>query len=501
MDEPDPSTQPATAGRGPSSTPAGIVGLVLLSALFAVWAWQYGGWFGTALYPGTAVLAAGVVLLALFAPMRARVAGWPMLALGGLLALGLWATLSAAWSPSPDVAVEDGQRIFTYAMAFVLGFWFAGLLRDRLHLALVPVVFAAGFAGAQTVIGALTADELGRFLIEGILQRPLGYHNANAAFFLVALWPAVALAASRELAWPVRALSLAVATLSLELALLSQSRGSIIGAAVALIVYLLTSRDRARAIGWLLLAVIPALITIPELTDLYETAANFGPQPTSRRSSPPPAPRLWAPSSRPSRGGPPRSSAGAWAHPRPEHAWPTRRPPSRSWPGSWPGRRLSSWPRVIRSVGSEIGGRSCVPRGPRTPRGASTRSSFNAGSERDDQWRVALDDAREDPVLGNGAGAFYYSYLRGRSEDGVPSARDAHSVELEVPRRARGAGARDVSASSLRGAWAARSGRAAREKPRPRSRRRRSPPGVLAHACLDRLVLVVSLPSRPPSWR
>ena len=63
--------------------------------------------------------------------------------------------------------------------------------------------------------------------------------------------------------------------------------------------------------------------------------------------------------------------------------------------------------------------------------GASTRLSFNAGSERDDQWRVALDDAREDPVLGNGAGAFYYSYLRGRSEDGVPSARDAHSVELE----------------------------------------------------------------------
>jgi hypothetical protein len=64
--------------------------------------------------------------------------------------------------------------------------------------------------------------------------------------------------------------------------------------------------------------------------------------------------------------------------------------------------------------------------------GASSRFSANAGSERDDLWRVALSDAGDDPILGLGGGGFQYSYLQDRSEEGIPSVRDAHSVELEV---------------------------------------------------------------------
>ena len=62
----------------------------------------------------------------------------------------------------------------------------------------------------------------------------------------------------------------------------------------------------------------------------------------------------------------------------------------------------------------------------------TSRFSGGAGSERDDQWRVALEVAAEDPVVGTGGGGYQYEYLLLRSEDGIESVRDAHSVEFEV---------------------------------------------------------------------
>ncbi len=142
-----------------------------------------------------------------------------------------------------------------------------------LHLALVPLAVAGAFAGIVAVVGLLTGDDVGRYLEgDGTLEFPLGYRNANAAFFAIALWPALGLASHRASAWPVRAVALATATLCLELAMLSQSRGSLAGGAAALCVYLLFSEDRARRMGWLALAVLPALLILPALIDLYRAA-------------------------------------------------------------------------------------------------------------------------------------------------------------------------------------------------------------------------------------
>ena len=61
----------------------------------------------------------------------------------------------------------------------------------------------------------------------------------------------------------------------------------------------------------------------------------------------------------------------------------------------------------------------------------STRFTFNAGSDRYDAWRVALDDFSEDPILGDGGGGYHYTYLRKR-DVATQEVHDAHSVELEV---------------------------------------------------------------------
>lgn len=434
MHDPEPSTTPEDTGaRGVTGGAlAGAVVLILLSGVFAVWAWQHGGWFGNALYPGTVVLAAGVVLLALFAPAHIRLRGWPAVALGSLIALGVWAGLSGFWSPAPDVALEDAQRILTYAMAFGLGLWMCALLGSRAHLAMAPVAFAALFAGVLTVAAMLTGDDQRQLLDGGTLEYPIGYRNANAAFFLIAFWPAVGLAATRALSWPLRALSLGVATLCLQLGALSQSRASIIAGGVALVVYLVASRDRARAVGWLVLAVVPAFVVLPALTDLYDAARDLGGSQTlSELHSAGRAVALGAGIS---------IALGAMT------ALLERR-----FPASETTLRRANRAVALGAVGVAVAGvagfvvatgdpvewigdraEEFQTRGTPSDERGSTRFGFNAGSERDDFWRVAVGDAGEDPLLGTGAGGFYYSYLRDRSSEGVESARDAHSVELEM---------------------------------------------------------------------
>jgi hypothetical protein len=61
----------------------------------------------------------------------------------------------------------------------------------------------------------------------------------------------------------------------------------------------------------------------------------------------------------------------------------------------------------------------------------SSRFSFHAGSDRYDAWRVAIDDAADDPLFGDGGGGYQYSYLRKR-EARNQNIHDAHSVEMEL---------------------------------------------------------------------
>ena len=120
-----------------------------------------------------------------------------------------WAALSAIWSPAPEIAIEDAQRILAYAVAFGLGLWLSDLLGPRAHLALVPLALAGAFAGVIAVVGMHGGDHPAHYLDnDGTLEFPLGYRNANAAFFLIALWPALGLAARRGGIWIGRAAAL-----------------------------------------------------------------------------------------------------------------------------------------------------------------------------------------------------------------------------------------------------------------------------------------------------
>jgi hypothetical protein len=429
----DRQTDPAESRR---VEPAALLLLAVLAIVWSWWAAEDGAFFETVLLPGTILLCATTVLLAWAAPWRGslRPSRPATIALASLAGLGAWASLSALWSPTPDVAVGDGQRILTYALAFGLGIWLCNLLVNRLHLALVPLAAAGAFAGILVVVGLLTGDHVGRYLEDdGTLEFPLGYRNANAAFFAIAMWPALGLASHRASAWPVRAVALATATLCLELAMLSQARGSLAGGLVALCVYLLFSEGRARRMGWLALAVLPALLILPALVDLYRAAHADAPLHSAlgelRRAGRavgftcvgslaigaaaallgtriPASPRRVEIANRAALVGLVAAVlAGSIAFVT-----------AVGNPVDWIDKRVS---QLGSGQEASLGGQS------------SRFSSLNAATRRPAIWRVALLDGREHPLLGEGGGGFLYSYLRERDQNSPVSVRDAHNVALE----------------------------------------------------------------------
>ena len=63
-------------------------------------------------------------------------------------------------------------------------------------------------------------------------------------------------------------------------------------------------------------------------------------------------------------------------------------------------------------------------------RSQGIRYGANVGSNRHDFWRVGLDEAVEEPLLGGGAGSFQFTYLEHRRSGESP--RDPHSLLVRV---------------------------------------------------------------------
>ena len=420
-------------GRTRATTLAVGIAILVLTGVWSWWSVDEGGYFGTVMYPGVVILCIGLVLVSSAAAWshRLTLSVPAKLAVGSLLGLAAWSAISAVWSPSPDIALADAQRIAGYAVAFGLGLWLCILLGRRVHLAMAPLALAGAVAGLITVGALLTGDDYARYIDEGTLQFPIGYRNANAAFFLIALWPAVALAATGELDWRLRGVALGISTLCLELAMLSQSRGSMIAAVGALAVFLIASKDRARAVAWLALAVLPALLVLPALTDLYQAAEAGGRPDTSELRA----------AGRSALGGAALAvligGAAAWLERRRPASDATLERANRVVAGGALALVAAGALAFVVATGDPVGwvddrADEFLTQGSPGADDSGSRFGVYAGTERDDLWRVAVEAAGDEPVLGLGGGGYQYEYLLGRSEEGTESARDAHSVELEV---------------------------------------------------------------------
>jgi O-antigen ligase len=240
--------------------PFGLAGIAIL----LWWAADEGGYAATTWYPGALLFLALLAAVVVSEKWRGSPAPGARAAIALLAAFTAWSFLSIGWAGVPGDAWDGANRTLLYLTVyatFALLPWRAPEATVVLGLFAVGTALVGGVALASEGAGAFNGNRL---------ADPIGYENASAALFLMAFWPALALAARPEVHWAARGLLLAAGGALLQLALLAQSRGSILGAAVALPVFLLLSRERMRLLAALLLVVIATLATLDPLLHVVE---------------------------------------------------------------------------------------------------------------------------------------------------------------------------------------------------------------------------------------
>ena len=237
----------ASLRAAPSTVPA-LAALVL----FVVWATDQGGYPVTHWSPGGLIILSLLALTLVIVGLRRGEVPVPVrIALGCLAAYTALSFLSILWAGVKADAWEGANRTLLYLLVFTL---FACWRQRGPSAALLLAVWTLAMTGVAAFValhlaGASSAA-LQSLLPGGRLIYPTGYANADAALWLMALWPALLLARSSHLPWGLRGLLAGGAVLLAELGLFSQSRGSLYATPVMLVLVfaLLPQRTRTFAV-------------------------------------------------------------------------------------------------------------------------------------------------------------------------------------------------------------------------------------------------------------
>ncbi|KAA0270425.1 MAG: hypothetical protein EDQ89_10275, partial [Acidobacteria bacterium] len=261
----------AALGRRPEL----IAGLLGASA-FIVLAASQGGWEITSWAPAGLFMLGLLVAAGLAYRRRLReLDPWARAAMLLLAAFVAWSFASIAWAEVEGTAWDGANRalayLFVYA-GFTVVAWRAG------SAAIVLGLYALGLAavGAIILVDAAGSGEAALALVNGRLAEPTGYPNAVAALFIGGFWPAVHLASRREVPWFMRGLLLSVAGFLVQLALMPQSRASLLVIGFALLVYMLVTPNRIRAFVFLFLALAATALAAPAILDVFAVASDGG---------------------------------------------------------------------------------------------------------------------------------------------------------------------------------------------------------------------------------
>jgi tetratricopeptide (TPR) repeat protein len=227
----------------PATVPA--LGAIVL---FVAWATSQAGYPLTRWAPGALIVL--VLLATALMAVPLRLSSIPLavkLALGCLAAYTALSFLSILWASAPGDAWEGANRTLLYLIVFALfALW---RMRGASASLLVCTWTLAMVALALYVAVRLDAATGGSFraLFSGErLSYPAGYPNATAAQWLMAFWPALLLARGARLPWALRGLFAGGAVVLADVALLSQSRGSLYATSLMIVLVFAFVPDRLR---------------------------------------------------------------------------------------------------------------------------------------------------------------------------------------------------------------------------------------------------------------
>ena len=398
----------------------GPVAAIVALAVLTVWRDQGSialrDWAPYALI-GALVLAVCTVSGAAVAPPRGVA-----LAAAALVGLGAWDAVSLTWSAAPALGRDEALLPVLYAVALLLPTLVLQGRQSRIW-ASGTIVAAIGGLAVATAVELIAATEASPFYDVGRLSFPIAYPNAQAAFFLLGAWPALVLAAMRELPILVRALALGAAAGVLGGWALTQSKGGAVGLALSLTVVLAVSRRRLRLLVPIGLTATLVGVAFTTLTAPYGAQDNGGLASIHRAG--------WAELLLVAGG----AFVGvAYAVVDRRTSVPER--VSRRLAQIALAALVASFTVAIAAffVHTDHPGAFVASKWKSFKHLPDTRVSSThfgeIGSNRYDFWRVALDEFAAHPVAGIGARGFRAAYLEQRRSTESPAR--AHSLELDV---------------------------------------------------------------------
>jgi O-antigen ligase len=234
---------------------------------FVVWAWRDGGFAPEEWLPGGLLFLGLLCTAVASADVRARLRARRLpLTLFGLYVV--WSYLSIAWAQVQGDALDGANRTLVYWLVFAL---FTGLgLSERVGAA---VVLAWG--GALAALGLIALAEAGTastpagHFVQGRFAAPLSYPDGDAALYLSACLPLLVLATRPRAHFAARLTACVSAVVLADLAVLCQSRGSLVALSCALVAYLAIARSRLRALLQITIAAAAVAPAVPTLLHVY----------------------------------------------------------------------------------------------------------------------------------------------------------------------------------------------------------------------------------------
>jgi O-antigen ligase len=248
----------ATVVRRVFGDPAALSGL-LLFALLGAFVLQTGGYKTTTWSPAALVaLLLAALTLVTYVQTRGRPSTTVLVAWGFLIVYVGWCFTSLLWAADRDAAWQGANRNLFYLACFVC----AATLPWRAASASILLMLFGGFvavSGWVALASSVHAADRTHYFQLGRFAAYFGYQNAACACFLMAVWPAIHVASRRSFPIVVRGAGLATACVLPQLALLSQSRTSLVAAPAAFALYLALAPQRSRVV---VAAAVPAVVLL-----------------------------------------------------------------------------------------------------------------------------------------------------------------------------------------------------------------------------------------------
>src|SRR5215218_8161633 len=246
-----------------------LVAVVLLASWMGTLG---GGYFVSGWAPAALVLAALALISSLVGVLRDTGSWRGNAALGLVAAYTVWTFASLLWSPNRGVAWLGAGETLLYLLAFWVAAGLVSLGATR-RWVLAASAIGPAIVAALTLL-SLTPPRIEELFLNGRLEGTIGYRNGEAAFLLVSFWAAIYTAGSRSASPLLRGLILAGTVLSVNLAVLTQSRGAMVAMVVSLPVFFLISGQRVRGLFALAPVALALLVTFPGLNEVYQAFVN-----------------------------------------------------------------------------------------------------------------------------------------------------------------------------------------------------------------------------------